>query len=347
MSSTLVGAPFAITASTATARCWAGRPEVLVRFHKLEQSLATRSESSFDLIWANLGAGKSHALYYLDARLHDRADMVSILMEMPEQPKRFLDLYRQVIGLLPLQVVAPLLVACPGIQSDVQRAARAIFHGAATEKDLAVEWLSGGRPPLRDLRNATGIGSRLEDDGAAAQVLADVVTSLAARRIRLVILIDEFQRLSTAQTKARASILANLRSIFSKSPSYFTVILAIASRMEDSAMAMLPGELRTLMGMKPAVSLPMMDEDEAFEFLVKRLAFFRPADYAGNAHAPFGAPCLKALVRFIGTKGPGQLIPRTLLQACGCVFDELENGGRTSMTVAEVNEVLNALRWDV
>jgi len=319
---------------------------VLARFQKLEQSLTKRSESSLDLIWAHLGAGKSHALYYLDSRLRERTDMVPVLFEMAEQPRRFLDLHRHIVAQLPMQVIAPLLISSGGHQSDLQKAARTIFHGGQTESELALEWLSGGRPPLRELRNATGIGARLDEDAAAAQVLADMVTALASRRMRLVILIDEFQRLSTAQPKSRAGILANLRSLFSRSPSYFSAILAVASRMEDTAMAILPNELRTIMGVKPAVSLPAMTEEEAFEFLVKRLAFFRPEGFSGNVHAPFGAPCLKAIVKFVASKGQAQLIPRTLLQACGWIYDEIQTRDK-AITVADVADSLGALRWDV
>lgn len=307
--------------------------------------MTTRSESSLDLIWANLGAGKSHVLYYLDARLHQRTDTVSVLFEMPEQPKRFLDLHRQIVARLPMQKIAPLLIANTGHQSDLQRASRTIFHGGETERDLAMEWLLGGRPPLRELRNATGIGSRLDDDAAAAQVLADIVGALAGRSMRLVILVDEFQRLSTAQAKSRAGILVNLRSLFSRSPSFLSAVLAVASRMEDTAMAILPGELRTIMGVKPAVALPAMTEEEAFDFVVKRLAHFRPDGYDGDAHAPFGDVCLRAVVRFIAAKGQGQLIPRTLLQTCGWIFDEVQVRDRP-MGVTEVAEALGALRWE-
>src|SRR4051812_12753581 len=92
------GAPFALTASREAAACWAGRADVRSRLDKILPRMLEREESSLDMVWANLGAGKSHALHYLARRLADAgaARGIAAYAEMPDQPKRFLDLYRHV-----------------------------------------------------------------------------------------------------------------------------------------------------------------------------------------------------------------------------------------------------------
>lgn len=345
MSSLLIGSPFAITASPETAKCWAGRTEVQSRMHRMEQALVGRPESSLDVIWAHLGSGKSHALYYLQQRLNDRDSVIPVYVELPEQPRRFLDLYRQIIDELPLGRVIPILQVHSG-NADLKKAAQVLQHGGERERTIAGEWLAGGRPHLKDLREATGIASRVEDDITAGQLLADVARAVATAKMRLVLLVDEFQRLSSAAPRARAAILATLRSVFSMSPAYFSTVVAIASRAESTAMDLLPGELRTLMGVKPAVSLPAMNEEEACDFLRKRLAFFRPENYSGGQYAPFGDECVRVIVHHIASKGQGLLTPRTLLQTCGYVWDEFLQRDCESLPAADIAPILDSLRWE-
>ena len=345
MSSILIGSPFAITASPEIAKCWAGRNEVQSRMHRMEQAFVGRPESSLDVIWAHLGSGKSHALYYLQQRLNDRDGVIPVYVEMPEQPRRFLDLYRQIIHVLPLPRVIPLLQVGSG-NADLKKAAQVLQHGGERERGIAREWLSGGRPHLKELREATGIASRLEDDIAASQLLADVARAAAIAKTRLVLLVDEFQRLSSAAPRPRAAILATLRSVFSMSPAYFSAVVAIASRAESTAIELLPGELRTLMGVKPAVSLPAMNEEEACEFLRKRLAFFRPENYSGGPYAPFGEECVQLVVHRIASKGQGLLTPRTVLQTCGYVWDEFMQRDCEALPVTEIAPILDSLRWE-
>jgi hypothetical protein len=345
------GSPFALTASKASAACWAGRRGVRARLERLCRSYSTRPDSSLDLMWANLGAGKSHALLHLILLLGSAsptADHVAAYVEMPQQPRRFTDLYRQIINELPLGDIVPLLVG-PNDNGappdDLRRAARTLAYGGTAEREIAKEWLAAGRPPLRDLRAATGIGARIEDDVQASEILSHIARHLATHEVRTIILIDEFQRIAASTQRQRDAILHNLRSIFSRNPAYLSVILAVTSRIETTALALLPQELRTLMGMRPTVSLPEMSEDEALEFLRERFQFFRPPGYAGPSTAPFGEECLRLIVTHVAEADRERLIPRSLLQAAAWVYDEAIALGVDEMSRADTERLLNELEW--
>src|SRR5438552_9186925 len=92
--------PFSLTASAANAQCWSGRDNVHVRLEKLCQSYLKRSDSSLDMIWANFGSGKSHALFhlaYLATKPAAQAgNIIPVFVEMPEQLQHFIDLYRRI-----------------------------------------------------------------------------------------------------------------------------------------------------------------------------------------------------------------------------------------------------------
>jgi hypothetical protein len=276
-------------------------------------------------MWANLGAGKTHALFHLMLLLsRELPSGLVVYAEMPEQPKRFIDVYRRIVPtLVEPSRLASLSVSDVSAMANLRRALRASKLGDAAQRELAIEWLLGGKPHLRDLRNATGINTRIEDDMAASDVLTALFHAFGKARKRVILLIDEFQRINSAQPRNREAILANLRSVFSSNPTYLSVVLAATSRIENSAVSLLTPELRTLTGVRPAIALPEMSHEEALEFLLERFCYFRPSGYQGSRTAPFGEEGVQLIVQQLANSGKERLIPRTLLQVAGLVYDEL------------------------
>lgn len=342
--------PFSLTASPETAACWAGRPQVLLSLKRLQKSYEHRSDSSLDMLWANLGAGKSHALYHLSHLLKHGskpASVVPLFVELPEQLKRFSDLYRRIVSEIPKEVLASQISASTSpIPEDLRRAANALANGGPTEKRLAIDWLEANKPHMADLRRATGIGTRIEDDVHAADVLCGIASAMAGSGCRLVLLLDEFQRIGVLQPRARETVLSSMRSVFSRTPQFFSVVLAVGSRLEQNAIALLPGELRTLMGMRPSVSLPEMNPDEALEFVLGRFKFFRPAGYVGSETAPFSKPALLDAVAFIGEQKEAKLIPRTLMNSLAWVYDTAEPGPCGMIQSDATINSLKQLHWE-
>lgn len=344
--------PFSLTASKQTAACWAGRPDALRRLQRIHRSFLSRADSSLDLVWANLGTGKSHALHHLahmavtDAESTER--VIPVFVEMPDQLRRFTDLYERIVKELPTDRVASCVLACKQpLPMDLRRWATAVLNGGAMEKAVAQQWLYGQRPALRELKSATGITQRLDDDTAVCDTMSAIVTALAGEGKRLLVLLDEFQRAALLQPeRRREAILSNIRSIFSRNSKGFSMVLAVASRLEQTAMDMMPRELRTLLGMRPSVSLPEMSVVEAMEFVVGRFQYFRPRGYALGEAAPFGIEALSAVISYIGQQEGTRLIPRIILQALAWVYDSSTPNAKHEVSTEEVAQLLGELRWD-
>lgn len=326
--------PFAAMANPQTARFWADRHDALERLGNLSRSYASRADSSLDLIWANLGAGKTHALLHLKYLLAKRqSNTIAVYFELPDQPKKFLDLYHRIVPELVLAERVSLLPEnLPRVMPDVLKAIRMCKHGTGQHAEIAVDWLIGGRPQLRELKALVGIGARIEDDSRACDVLTALLSLYASAGHRVVLLIDEFQRIAAAKSANRISILANLRSIFSSNTMLFSAVLAATSLIEKSAIELLSPELRTLMGPKPMISLPEMSKEEAYEFLVERLTLFRPRGYGGDSCDPFGDEGIRNIVDAVASSDDQRLIPRTLLQLAGIVYDEIAAGDAKAVT---------------
>jgi hypothetical protein len=344
--------PFSLTASPETAACWAGHKDVLKRLQRAKRSLLQRSDSSLDLLWANLGAGKSHALYHLAYILSnsesDTASVIPILVELPDQLRNFQELYRRIVSEIPLDRLANSVTNASGssIPEDLRRCTQTLIYGSGTEKSTARQWLWGERLGLRDLKATTNIQTRIESDTQASDILSGIITAFAENEIRLVVLVDEFQRIATLQPKyKRDAVLSHVRSLFSHSPRFFSVVVAVKSRIEQTALDMLPEELRTLMGVRPPIALPELSKEEAAEFVIERFRFFRPSDYSSGDLSPFGDESVQVVINHIATLDGVPLIPRTILQVLGWIYDSAVPNDSGEISPTETRAILRELRW--
>lgn len=344
--------PFELTANRESAKHWAGRRAVLQDLERICRSMDNRPDSSLNMIWANLGAGKSHALYHLAYLLEKSPtakSTVTLWADVPEQLRRFLDLYRRLMSDLPMEVLAKEIASDsdPRVPGDLRKFAQVFTHGSPADKELLRQWILAENPSLRDLRAVSGISQKVEDDGAASEMFSSIVGVFARRKIRLVVLLDEFQRVAVLPNRGKEAVLSHLRTVFSRNSSYFSVVLAAFSRMEKSAMELLPAELRTLMGARPAVSLPEMDDKEALEFILERFKHFRSPGYRGGPAAPFGERTLRAVIGHIaGIDRGARLIPRTLFQALTWIYDAEPLNGKPEMDPDHALAILKEMKWE-
>jgi bacteriophage exclusion system BrxC/D-like protein len=341
--------PFSLLADETTAACWAGRKQTLSQLRRLCTAWSNRADSSLDVMWANLGAGKTHALFHLKYLLSAASNPGPIVtfVDVPEDIGNFLDLYRKVLPTLPLPKLAELGLKSRHGKSRLFRAFRAMIFGAENEQQLAYDWITGARPGLRELKAVTGIDSRIETDSDAESVLSELIRLSASNGQRFVILLDEFQRVGHIKTeKKRDALLAHVRTLFSRNPTHLSMVLAIGSRLEKTALDLLPAELRTIMGMRPSIALPEMSKDEALEFVRKRFEWYRPTDYTGTAEHPFTAEQIDLVLSYLTDEAKTRLIPRTILQVLGIVEDNFLAQGEVSCTQNDLVELLKSLRWD-
>src|SRR3989344_1285434 len=344
--------PFSLVADEASSACWAGHRAVLTQLHKLCRVWANRSDSSLDVMWANLGAGKTHALFHLRHLLftgfQTNPPAIVAYGEVPEHLKHFIELYRPLVTTLPIKEIAELgLKHGKGAMSaSVGRACRALAFGNENEQRLARDWIIGARPGLRELKSVTGIDSRIETDVDAEGILTEIVHLAASGGRRAVILLDEFQRVGHLGQRTREALLSHIRALFSHNSSYFSMVLAVGSRMEKTAIEILSAELRTIMGMRPAISLPEMNKEEAEEFVLQRFAWYRPEGYTGAPEYPFTLEDIKYVIAYLVDSAKVRLIPRTLLQVFGIIYDELLGTKDAHLTNDHLKSVLDSLRWD-
>ena len=350
---TFKSSPFSLLADETTAPCWAGRKQTLAQLRRLCASWSNRADSSLDVMWANLGAGKTHALFHLKYLLTAPFASTSLpivtFVDVPEDIANFLELYKKILPTLPLRQLAELGLKTSYAKSTVRlsRAFRAMVFGSESEQRLAYDWIAGGRPGLRELKAITGIDSRIETDSDAESVLSELVRLSASNGQRFVILLDEFQRIGHIRIeKKRDALMAHLRTLFSRNPTQLSLVLAIGSRLEKTALDLLAPELRTIMGMRPSISLPELNKEEALEFVTQRFAWYRPEGYSGSALHPFTPRQVQFVISYLADQTQTRLIPRAILQVLGIVYDNFLSTGKIECSDEELSDLLKSLRWD-
>ena len=315
--------PFALVADREAARHWSGRPKALLAIQRLLGGMQTRPDSTVDVIWASFGAGKTHTLYYLINHL-DEAKNICGVVEAPDQIKRFHDLYKLFMQTLPLDRMAQSMLkhARQDTPQNLRRAAQLIVNGNSAEKSLALQWLCGERPNLNDLRRVANISARIEDDIGAVEALSALVRCFASAGVRVCMLIDEYQRIGKLPERVRVPITSSLRTIISKNPKGFSIVLSITSLIEKTALEMVPNELKTIIGIRPVINLPPLSEEEALEFVKDRFQYCRPPGFSGKPFEPFTKETVETCIRFLAKTEKFSLTPRLILQTLGEVFDQ-------------------------
>jgi hypothetical protein len=339
--------PFALTATSESAKIWCARPDSLKHVKRIIGSIKTRSESSLDLIWANFGAGKSHALYFIENELRrDPPQAATAFVELSEGIRTFRELYALIVASADLGQLLGLADAqISGIDEDFRRIVSVYKHGDDTARTVARRWLLAEKVDLRELKRFANVSGRVDSDGKALDVLTSVVRSLGSKKF--VILIDEFQRISAIPERYRAPLLACVRTLFNKNPCGLNLIVAVTSALQQTVMNILPAELRTILGPKPALSLPELSQSEGLEFCHQRLAAYRPVGYSRAPLYPFGDGVVVEALRFIDEQSDVRLTPRNIIHILGYLYEELDSRQFSVLTTKEAKEVLARLNWDV
>ncbi len=191
----------------------------------------------------------------------------------------------------------------------------------------------------------TGIDHRIESDAEAEDTLVQLISLLSSSGRRLVILLDEFQRIGHLNRRVRDGFLAHVRSLFSRSPAHFSLVLAIGSRVEKTALDLIPAELKTLMGIKPPITLPEMSKDEALAFVRARLLWYRPSGSLAEGDFPFADGQVQHVLDYMVDIRAAKIIPRNILQILGLIYDEMLDQDLSPLKTPELDLFLESLRW--
>lgn len=332
--------PFQTVPDPEFARTWAGRRRTKLQIDQLLSKMQMAPRSGLRFVWANFGMGKTHTLMHLRYLCSKTAfALIPVYVVLPSKPVGFLDTYRAIATELPFEYLGeqllrvgagspggvaqhPMFTRTPGVVN----ALLAIRSGDSERVMAARQWLTA-QPGLgaRDLRtlNVTYRIKTAEDAIQALTTLTQLAAYKPGKPAKLVILLDEYQRLGALKPAVRNDINAAMHAFFNANPTGLEIILTFSFGHRNNIKFMLNEELLSRAELQ-TLNLDVLTPDEAFEFLQDLLSQFRIRP-APNATFPFSDAGLREIIHHIAASTA--LTPRRLMLYCNHVLQEWQLAG--------------------
>jgi hypothetical protein len=319
--------PFRTVADENFAPIWAGRAKTKTQIDRLLRRMELFPKSGLHILWANFGMGKTHTLYHIKYRcLQTKGMLVPVYTVMPKRSTGFIELYREIVQSLPYEYLRrqlhevshnykgnvalhPMFQRSPG----VVRALLAIDPEDTESSAAAMQWLAAQPGLSKHEMSLIDVTYRIktpEDAINALDALVKLATFGSANK-KIVILIDEYQRIGELRPKIMTENNASLHTLFNANPTRLELILSFSFGNKDNVDYMLSSELKSRAELQ-SISLDVLSPDEALEFMRDLLAQFRLKEDSRWAY-PFTPDALVSLIRYIAEKKKKAITPRRLM----------------------------------
>ncbi len=254
--------PFQTVPNAEFARVWAGRRQTKLQIEQLLRKMQLAPKSGLHLLWANFGMGKTHTLLHLDHLCRQtKGRLVPVYTVMPNRPTGFLDLYRAIVSAMPFDLLKdqrvkmganvsgsltnhPVFVKSPGVINALR-----LVDSEDLELSIAArQWLTA-QPGLgsSDLRKI-GVTYRIKTPEDAINTLT-ALASLATFQVqptgKLVILVDEYQRIGELKTNVRNEMNAGLHAFFNANARGVELLLSFSFGKQENVSFLLSNELKS------------------------------------------------------------------------------------------------------
>jgi hypothetical protein len=315
----------------------------------LLRSLSRQPMSSMHLLWAWFGAGKTHTLHYISHLCKSEyTNVIPFYTEFPRTARNFLDVYRRFMNNAEMQWIdeAYVKVFADDCKANFQRqlkqgnpdfanALRLHYTGKEEQQDICRRWLRAEVRELRTLRSV-GIVRPIDTSEDAANVLIWLIqlfnhsgSAIEGMR-RVVIMLDEYQRIDKFRNPAVTDISGCLHSIFNACANGLTIVISFSGYPEEKKLPnWLSDEIKDRLDKKILV-LPRFSHDEAMRFVLDVLRHFRnpSADIPGE-YFPFEKDSISTLIDEIEKAAKNENRhdepkPRTLMKLLNSILQEGE-----------------------
>ena len=224
--------------------CFMGdRVHLRAEVKALLQHLSTQPTSSFHLMWAWFGAGKTHTLKHMAYLCRNNtANIIPIYIEFPRSVKGFIDIYKSFISNLDGDLIdeAYYEISTDATKEktlkelrqdypDLANALRLHFMGQDEQQDIVIRWLRAECRETRSLKTV-GIMRPIQTAEDAIKVIVWIVRLLNLNNKstggikRVVWMLDEFQLIELLRKPAADEINSCLHSIFNSCLVYFRIV---------------------------------------------------------------------------------------------------------------------------
>ncbi len=320
------GWPFAVVPNRSrAAQLWADRRRTRQQIEDLLETWQLDGGSSIHLLWADLGAGKTHSLWYLEHRCTAEDGLLPIYVLLPSVIGDFRLLYQQIADALDWNLVAARAVAP---KSNVERSAHTALRWVGGTVDprrsaIAGQWLTGKKTSAGECQ-AIGVGGPLVTADDAIKVLSYALACLTSTGERVVLMIDEYQRVAEGRRQQLRDIGHGVHAFFNACPNDLALILSCATGGIDDYTLVLTPELVSRLS-PSRIELPYMCKEDILTYVCDLFEHYRSGKTL-PAFYPLTEEGTKLIGEFLLRITNNQVGPRLVNKAFGWLLAGLGRG---------------------
>ena len=353
--------PFRTTADEAFAPVWAGRVKTREQIDRLMRKMQLFPKSGLHILWANFGMGKTHTLYHIRYRCQNIKTtplLIPIYAVMPKRSTGFLELYREIVQGLPYEFLRkqiqkvgsvtrgsvslhPMFSRSPG----VVKALLAMNPDDIETSTTAMQWLAAQPGLSKSDLNLIDVSYRIKtpEDGINA---LSALTSLACydpdptKQNRLVVMIDEYQRVGELTPRIATENHSSLHTYFNQHPTGLHIFLTFSFGNKENVDYLLSAELKSR-AEPQSISLDVLTPNEACEFIGDLFKQSRITQDDRWAY-PFEPEAVIGIIQSIHQKK--SLTPRRIMLYFDHVLEEArldQEPGKDGYTLEAIQRYLN------
>lgn len=328
--------PFQILPDERFLRIWADRSQLREQVDRMLWRWSRPGPSTLHLMWADLGAGKTHTLRHIQLSCLEstRFNILPVYAALPKYMRTFVEVYQSVLVAFDRNVLRDSFLASqrelgrrsaadkffPSIP-DAEKALQLLAEGSDQQQQLAMEWLRGSRLYKRDLE-LIGAARYLRTADDAVAVLSGLIQLVLSTGEygRVLVMLDECQRLGNLKLQIGRDINTGLRSWLEACPRQLSLVMSFGSGKEQYVKHLLTDELLTLVDHQ-RLRLDLLSRDDAIQFISDLLAVFRVPD-SPSQFFPFDQDGVKAIVNgLVDSRG---ITPRELMKGFDALLTEAD-----------------------
>ena len=293
---------------------WADRLAAKKQINDLLEYLNSVDKTTLNLMWADLGCGKTHTMGYIRYLCQTKyLNIYPLYTLVPNRVSSFVDQYKNIINAFNYDDIAEmsrkiiqengeqfLLNRVLGGSEELLGIIKSIAFGASDAKIIGKRWLKGTGTMSKSDLTVIGASKTIKTSDDALQVLQGlsriIIHSKPNRRF--LIMIDEFQRLHESSDKISANVGIGLHTFYNAVPRELSILLSFACRTKANVDVILSDELRSRTDRR-SIQLPEMSREDVMIFVQELFDAYRTKVISPTKLYPIHPECLGILINDI------------------------------------------------
>lgn len=288
-------------------------------------------------MWSDFGAGKTHALRYIEGLCQRDESLIAIYCDIAEQTRDFRSLYMQVVRRVPEDVLARAIYAhkekhgsgwlgVPWLSGDRDTPTALWAMCTASGQplgDAARKWLYGERLSMREL-SFLSVTANIRTPDDTVRVLASLCRIVrSALGVHIIFLLDEFQRVGMVTGKSLREVNAGIASTFNRCGDGLSILLSYTLGSPDQIAHFVSSEVLTRVTAQ--MQLHRLNRMQVRSFVDELIAAYVLRVPGKAAEEPagcvFSSDARQTIIDRLVADSGGEVTPRRIMQAFGNVLD--------------------------